>query len=151
MTTIEEKIQALSALMSQGVLTADEFAKIVQVLNGTATEGNQIEKTPEAVRYEDYIENHILPMYKSPGTCKYPELESSMIKEEEITLASGFKRQKMHVRYIETWVDATNSYGAYLRKNFAIVVDDGFVPQYAMEKLPSIGKNTAWMKMAGVK
>jgi len=146
---IEEKIAAISDLMTKGILTADEFAKIVNVLNGKSKENEpEKEKSPTELIYEKYITETISRAFKSPSSVKFPPFSESMVKEGTIKL--DFKDQNL--RYIETYIDAPNSYGAMLREDIIIVIDGEFNPlfwaQHAMNPLNPFGKKTkSWIKM----
>ena len=151
MATKEEKIKALTDLMTNGILTADEFSSFLHLLSGDAVEKVEPTKTPAEIKYEDYITNHVAYAFKSPAGIKFPKLESSMIHEDTLSIAQGFKSIKMQVRYISTYIDAPNSYGAMLRKEIGIVIDDDFNPQFTIEPIKTFGKVSGWMKMPGVR
>ena len=148
MSTKQEKITALTDLMVREILTADEFTRLVAALDGPVA-GEEVpakEKTPAELTYEDYITNTIANAFKSPASVKYPPFEASMVKEGQIELDGT--QQK--VRYIETYVDAPNSYGAMLREQIIIGIDENFQPQFWAQHLmrPFIGgKSKGWYKM----
>ena len=145
--TIEGKISAITKLMTDGVLTADEFAKIVSLLNGIAVEAPAREKTPAELTYEKYITENVAKMFKSPGSIKYPPFNPSMVKEGTIKL--DFKEQ--NVKYIETYVDAPNAYGTMLREEIIIGIDDDFHPLFWAQHVQIcalLGNSNGWIKMS---
>ena len=69
-----------------------------------------------------------------------------MVKEGTIKL--DFKEQK--VKYIETYVDAPNSYGAMLREEIIIGIDDDFNTLWWAQHVQIsalLGKSKGWIKM----
>lgn len=145
--TIEEKISAMTNLMTTGVLTAEEFAKIVAVLNGNSVEASAREKSPAELTYEKYIRENVSKMFKSPGSIKFPPFVPSMVKEGTIKL--DFKEQ--NVKYIETYVDAPNAYGTMLREEIIIGIDDEFNPLFWAQHVQIsalLGKSKGWIKMS---
>ena len=153
MSTTQEKVSALSALMANGILTLDEFSQMVKVLKDCATANGTLEKSPREKKYEDYVYNHIAYAFKSPSSVKAPPLTESMIKQGELNVLSGLKYVPVKTTYIETYIDAPNSYGTMLRKEICIVVDNDFNPQYVLENVPKMlgGKSNNWVKMAGIR
>lgn len=151
--TKEDKIAAITKLMTDGILTAEEFTKIVQVLSGEPSAPAETEKSPAEQKYEDYFRNHIAYGFKSPASIQFPPLVSSMIQEGELSILDGMKYRPMRVRFILTYVDAPNSYGTMLRQELAIIVDDEFNPQFAVQRVKGLlgGVSNNWMKMPGVK
>ena len=91
--TIEGKISAITKQMTDGILTADEFTKIVSLLNGNAVEAPAREKSPAELTYETYITEKVAKVFKSPGSVKYPPFDPSMVKEGTIKL--DFKEQRV--------------------------------------------------------
>lgn len=145
--TIEEKISAIANLMTTGILSADEFSKIVAVLSGAPTEAAVREKTPAELTYEKYITDKVAKVFKSPASIKFPPFEPSMVKEGMIKL--DFKEQK--VKYIETYIDAPNSYGAMLREEIIIGIDDDFNPKFWAQHVqisPLFGKSKGWITVS---
>jgi len=145
--TIEQKIAEISKLMTSGILTADEFTKICAVLSGGMAVEPVREKTPAEKAYEDYITNTVAKNFKSPSAVKFPSFDASMVKEGTIKL--DFKEQ--HVKYIETYVDAPNSYGAMLREEIIIGIDDEFNTLWWAQHVQIsalLGKSKGWIKMA---
>lgn len=145
--TIEEKISAITNLMTTGVLTAEEFAKIVSVLNGNAVEAPAREKSPAELTYEKYITGTVSKMFRSPGSIKFPPFDPAMVKQGTIKL--DFKEQ--YVKYIETYVDAPNAYGTMLREEIIIGIDDDFNPLFWAQHVqvsPLLGKSKGWIKMS---
>ena len=150
--TKEQKVAALSNLMVQGILTADELGRLIAALDGAAAPAAP-QKTPAQQKYEDYIANHVAYAFKSPASVKAPPLEPSMIKEGTLNILEGLKYKPMNVRYIETYVDAPNSYGTMLRQKICIIVDNDFNPQFTVQNVRGMmgGETKNWMKMPGVK
>lgn len=136
MATMEEKMVALTKLMHDGILTAEDFANVVATLNGglnattSAKEKSELEK-----RYDDVFSKHIVNVFKSPASCKWPELTPDMVKKGEIKINSKLTQ----CTYIETYIDAPNSYGAMLRKNLRLVVDDNGAITRALQELQTSG------------
>lgn len=121
MASMEEKMMALSKLLQDGILTAEEFPRVLSALNGTLTESVPVrEKSPLEIQYDEVFQNHIINMFKSPGSCKWPELDSSMIKKGPIRISS----KTAEYTYIDTYIDAPNSYGALLRKKLRLIISD---------------------------
>ena len=92
------------------------------------------EKSPLEKKYDECFEQHIINVFKSPASCKWPPLKESMIKESYIKIMEGWSLKDKRVRYIETYIDAANSYGAMLRKNILIIIDRDGKPQMVVEK-----------------
>lgn len=136
MATVEEKMRALTQLMQDGILTAEEFANVVAALNGSAglvipvKEKSELEKQYDAVFF-----NHIINAFKSPASCKWPELTPDMVKKGEIKISGSLTK----CTYIETYIDAPNSYGAMLRKKLRLVVDNSGKITRALEELQTSG------------
>ena len=149
MASKQEKITALTDLMARDILTADEFTRIIAALDGQV-QVNQVpekEKTPAELAYEDYITNHIAHAFKSPSSFQFPPFDPSMVKEGTIELDGQKKRGK----YIETYIDAPNSYGTMLREDIIIGIDNDFKPVFCAQHItrPLIGgKSTGWYRMA---
>ena len=121
MATTEEKKTAVTKLMQDGILTVDEFTRVIAALNGTPVEAVPIkEKSPLEIQYDEVFEKHIINMFKSPGSCKWPELDTSMIKKGTIKIVN----KQTECTYIDTYIDAPNSYGALLRKKLRLVMND---------------------------
>lgn len=121
MATMDEKMKALTGLMRDGILTAQEFANIVAVISGGSNVIPEIkEKSELEKQYDNVFKNHIVNAFKSPGSCKWAELTPDMVKKGEIKIAG----EATQCTYIETWIDAQNSYGAMLRKKLRLVVDE---------------------------
>lgn len=153
MATLNEKINAFTGLMNDGIITADELSKIIQVLSSGSTSDIQAEKTPMEIKYETFMKNKVAKAFRSPSAIKFPPMESSMIKEGEIKISEGFGSQTHKLRYIETYVDAPNAYGTMLRAEIALVIDDDFNFKMVLQALtnPFTGKSMGqWMKMPGV-
>lgn len=121
MATIEEKMSALTKLMQEGILTADDFANVVAALNGASgTSAPVKEKTDLEKQYDNVFSNHIVNAFKSPSSCKWPELKPEMIKKGSFKILGKLT----DCTYIETYIDAPNSYGAMLRKQLRLVIED---------------------------
>ena len=151
--TKEEKIAAVSQLMTDGILTAEEFALIVPILSGHSTAAAAPEKTPTEHTYEDYMRNHVAYAFKSPSSIQFPPLNPSMIQEGMLNVQEGLRFKPMPLRFILSYIDASNSYGAMLRHEIAIVIDDGFVPQFTLQRVKGLmgGQTNNWMRMPGVR
>ena len=136
MISMEEKISALTELMKNGILTADEFANVVAVLNG---KGEKIEvekeKSPLAKQYDEVFAKHIINAFKSPAACKWPELTSDMV----IKGAFKIDGKLVDCTYIETYIDAPNSYGAVLRQKLRLVMDENGNITRALQELKTNG------------
>ena len=121
MATIEEKVTELTKLMNNGILTADEFTKIISILNNNNIEIiEKKEKTPLEKQYDVVFSKYIITVFKSPSSCKWPELTSDMVKKGNVTI----ENKSINCTYIETYIDATNSYGAMLRKKLRLIIDE---------------------------
>lgn len=144
----EQKIAALSKLMVDGVLSADEFTRVVAALDAPVGGGAApVEKTPAERTYEDYITNVVALSFKSPSSVKFPPFDPSMVKQGIIKL----DMKDQNVRYIETYVDAPNSYGTMLREQIIIGVDDHFTPLFWAQHLTLgalLGKQKGWTTMS---
>ena len=168
MATLEEKISALTGLLGQGILTTEEFSQILKVINSNNAEAEKV-VTPIERYYNDCFKNKIVNVYKSPSTCKWPPLEPSMVREGVVSILNGMKFENRNVRYIETYIDATNSYGAYLRQKLRIVIDGEGKPVQVIKPaggdtvtvtggiLEALGKKVmkggadSWEPMVGIK
>lgn len=136
MATMEEKMGAFTKLMQEGILTADEFARVVAALNGNSVaEVPTREKSPLEKQYDEVFANHIINVFKSPASCKWPELDSNMIKKGSMKINS----KMTDCTYIETYIDAPNSYGAMLRKKLRLVMDDEGKITRALQELQTSG------------
>ena len=136
MATMEDKIGAFTKLMQEGILTADEFSRVVAALNGSSTvEATVKEKSPLEKQYDEVFANHIINAFKSPASCKWPELESSMVKKGSMKINSKLT----DCTYIETYIDAPNSYGAMLRKKLRLIMDDEGKITRALHELQTSG------------
>ncbi|MBQ7623763.1 MAG: hypothetical protein IJS65_00620 [Clostridia bacterium] len=133
MATMEEKTSAFTKLMQEGVITATEFAAIIGALNGGGSVP-QKEKTPLEQNYDEVFSKHIINAFKSPGSCKWPPLEQDMIKKGNVKILG----KDTECTYIETYIDATNSYGALLRKKLLLVLEDGKITR-ALEEAQTSG------------
>lgn len=146
MATKDEKISALSKLMTDGIITSEEFAKLVTALESNA-QTLQKEKSPAQLAYEQYIENVVSKAFKSPASIKYPPFSPEMVKHGTIKLDA----KEQTLKYIETYVDAANSYGALLREPIIIVIDDNFNCKSWAQHLSLgslFGKSKAWITMS---
>lgn len=144
----EAKIAALTKLMTDGILTADEFTRLIAALDGNVNvPQREPEKTPAQRTYENYITEKVAPFFKSPASVKFPPFDPSMVKQGVIKL--DLKDQ--NVRYIETYVDAPNSYGTMLREQIIIGIDNDFNPLFWAEHLQLgtlLGKSKSWTTMS---
>ncbi len=131
MATKEEKIAALTNLMVEGTLTAEEFSRVVSVLDGSNALQPTKEKSPLEEQYDEVFSKHIINVFKSPASCKWPELQSSMIKKGSIKVDGSTKEYT----YIETYIDAPNAYGTMLRKQLKLVMNDDGKITRALEEL----------------
>lgn len=151
---LEEKIMAVTKLMQDGILTADELARIISVLSNPNDSTNNAveEKTPLEKKYDECFEKHIINVFKSPSSCKWPRLTEEMIKEGDVSILDGWSYKNKHVRYIETYIDAPNSYGAMLRKKLRIVIDGEGTPQMVLDNVKGLlgGESENWMPLTGV-
>lgn len=144
--TKEEKVAALSQLMIQGVLTADELGRVIAALEPVITPVEP-EKTPAQKIYEAYMTKVVATAFKSPSRVEFPPFDPSMVKSGTIKL----DMKEQNIRYIETYVDAPNSYGAMLREEIIIGINDNFAPLFWAQHLqigPILGKTKGWMTMS---
>lgn len=136
MATMEEKMSALTKLMQEGILTAEEFANVVAAMNGsTSAAAPTKEKSELEKQYDSVFANHIINAFKSPASCKWPELTSDMVKKGAIKINS----KMIQCTYIDTYIDAPNSYGAMLRKKLRLVIDDNGKITRALQELQTSG------------
>lgn len=136
MVKMEEKIDALTELMKNGILTAGEFANVVSALNGKGEVKSSVkEKSPLEKQYDEVFQKHIINAFKSPSACKWPELTSEMV------IKGSFKidGKMTECTYIETYIDAPNSYGAVLRQKLRLVVDENGKITRALQELKTNG------------
>lgn len=151
MVSLDEKIIAVTKLMQDGILTADELTKIIQVLSGKEEE--EATMTPLEQKYDDFMRNKVSVGFKSPSSIKFPRLQSSMIKEGELKISKGLGSKTQYLRYIEVPVDAPNAYGTMLRENLALVLDENsdFIMVLQELKSPFTGGSLGqWIVMPGV-
>lgn len=144
--TKEEKVAALSQLMVQGILTADELGRVIAALE-PASAPVEPEKTPAQKIYEAYMTKVVATAFKSPSQVKFPPFDPSMVKSRTIKL----DMKEQNLRYIETYVDAPNSYGAMLREDIIIGINDNFAPLFWAQHLqisPILGKTKGWITMS---
>ena len=147
MATKQEKIAALTELMISGILSSDEFTRIVSVLDGSKALEPDREESPAEKTYRVFIQEKVAPVFKSPSSVKYPPFSPDMVKEGYLDIDGSQQKR----RYIETYIDAPNSYGTMLREQIVIVIDDDFVPQFWGQHLirPFIGgKTKSWHRMS---
>lgn len=136
MATMKEKVDALTKLMQDGILTADEFASVVAALNGQSGDTAPAkEKTELEKQYDDVFANHIVNAFKSPASCKWAELTPDMVKKGEIKIDSVIT----DCTYIDTYVDAPNSYGTMLRQKIRLVINDDGKITRALQELQTSG------------
>ena len=138
MATQEEKILALTNLMQEGIFNADEYSRLVTALSGTPVTSSVEpvkEKSPLELQYDQVFSQRIVNAFKSPASCKWPELTSDMIRKGSIKINS----RETFCTYIETYIDAPNSYGTMLRKRLRLVMsDDGRIVR-ALQELQTTG------------
>jgi len=133
---MDVKMRALTKLMQEGILTPEEFASIVALLSGGNNSVAPVkEKTELEKQYDDIFSKHIVNVFKSPASCKWAELVPEMIKQGTIKINSS----EVRCTYIETWIDAPNSYGATLRKKLRLVIDDNGTITRALQELQTSG------------
>lgn len=136
MATMEEKMNAMTKLMQEGILTAEEFANVVAALTGSPTANAPAkEKSPLEKEYDKVFADHIINAFKSPASCKWPDLSTEMIKKGEFKI----NNKLTNCTYIETYIDAPNSYGAMLRKKLRLIVNDNGVITRALQELQTSG------------
>ncbi len=152
MSNLNEKIVAITELMQKGILTADELSSIIKVLNNNSTDENTTPQSPMVQKYESFMKSTVANAFKSPSTVKFPPLDASMIKEGKVTISEGIGSKTYNLRYIETYVDAQNSFGATVRSKIALVIDDNFNFTMVLQGLnnPWTGKFMQWMKIPGI-
>lgn len=145
--TKEEKAAALSQLMVQGILTADELGRVIAALEPTNTTPVEPEKTPAQKIYDAYMTKVVAAAFKSPSQVKFPPFDPSMVKSGTIKL----DMKEQNLRYIETYVDAPNSYGTMLREEIIIGINDNFAPLFWAQHVqlsPILGKTKGWITMS---
>ena len=136
MVTMEQKMKELTKLMKDGILSSDEFASVVAALNeNDDTNSKSKKKSPLEKQYDEVFEKHIIDVFKSPASCKWPELDSNMVKKGTIKINS----KMTECTYIDTYIDAPNSYGAMLRKKLRLVMDDDGNITRALQELQTSG------------
>ncbi len=136
MATMEEKMAALSKLLQDGILTAGEFANVVAAINGSGDAPVPVkEKSPLELQYDEVFSKHIINVFKSPASCKWPELTPEMVVKGTIK----FDGKENECTYIDTCIDAPNSYGALLRKKIKLVVDENGKITRALQELKTSG------------
>ena len=100
MATMAEKMSALTKLMQDGILSAEEFANVVAALNGAGAPAPIKEKSPLELQYDEVFSKHIINVFKSPASCKWPELTSEMIVKGTVK----FDSKENECTYIETYI-----------------------------------------------
>lgn len=136
MVTMSEKMNALTNLMQQGILTTEEFANVVSALNGSGVPAvAPKEKSPLEIQYDEVFSNHIINAFKSPASCKWPELTTDMIVKGTLK----FDAKENQCTYVDTYIDAPNSYGAMLRQKIRLVVDENGKITRALQELKTSG------------
>lgn len=145
---LDIKINALTGLMTQGIISSDELVRLIQAisLTGTGNVGSSDKQvlTPAEYRYNKFIEEKLRNRYKSPSSVKYPPFNSSMVKQGKISLDG----REQIVKYIETYIDAANSYGAMLREETIIIIDAEFNLLHAAQHVnlgTLLGKTSGWV------
>lgn len=136
MAALEEKMAALTKLMKDGIISEVEFANIISALNGSTNSSLPIkEKSPLELQYDEVFSKHIINVFKSPASCKWPELTEEMIIKGSFKILGTMT----DCTYIETYIDAPNSYGAMLRKKIRLVIDDNGKITRALEETQASG------------
>ena len=136
MATMEEKMAALSKLLQDGILTAGEFANVVAAINGSGDAPVPVkEKSPLELQYDEVFSKHIINVFKSPASCKWPELTPEMVVKGTIK----FDGKENECTYIDTYIDAPNSYGALLRQKIKLVMDENGKITRALQELKTSG------------
>lgn len=136
MATVEEKMRALTKLMQEGILTAEEFANVVAAMNDNTSAAVPVkEKSELEKQYDAVFSKHIVNVFKSPASCKWPDLTPDMVKKGEFKIIGVLTA----CTYIETYIDAPNSYGAMLRKKLRLIVDDSGKITRALEETQTSG------------
>ncbi len=136
MATMEEKMGALTRLMQDGILSAGEFARVVAALNGAEAAAVPAKvKSPLELQYDEVFSKHIINAFKSPASCKWPELTPEMVVRGTIK----FDGRENQCTYIDTYIDAPKSYGALLRQKIKLVVDENGKITRALQELKTSG------------
>ena len=136
MASMAEKITAISNLMQQGILTPEEFTNIIAALNGSGTTAPPArQKSPLELQYDYVFKNYIVNAFKSPASCRWPELTPEMIMRGVI----NFDGKENECTYINTYIDAANSYGTPLRQEIRLVIDENGKITRALQELKTNG------------
>jgi len=75
-------------------------------------------KTNISENYYEFIKNKIISKFKSPVSAVFPKYEESMLN---IT-----KKKSNNYAEILTYIDSQNSYGAMIRTQVKITLDENF-------------------------
>ena len=65
----------------------------------------------------------------------YIKLTRNFLVDFSKAFFMDFYNEKISNEFISTYIDAPNSYGAMLRKEIGIVIDDDFNPQFTIEPI----------------
>jgi hypothetical protein len=143
--TKEEKISAMTNLLTHGILTADECACIVAMLDGRMVFRPARGKSRSAIAYENYMVSTVSTAFQNPLSVHFPPLEIHMVKQGTIRLDG----KPVTCRYIETFVDAPNSRGVVFREPILLGVDNELqILWWAQRERPSTlsGKTGGWVR-----
>lgn len=109
--------------------------------------GGAAEEKPEMTIMEKRYEKAfslIVKFYKTPGACKWPRYNDSMLKSGPVRVdgedANGNRKLAVEISpqnltFIETFIDAQNSYGALLREDLLIVLNENGIPVRVLTKV----------------
>ena len=152
MANFNEKIAAITALMENGVLDAQEQQEIVRLLTDKHRVG-AVSKSPFERKYEGFMKNNVAIALKNPFSAKFPPLQRSMIKQGDLSvcLEEGNVIREFH--YIETYIESMNSYGNIIRENIVIILDEKLNFTMVLQELKHSLMQTGlrqWIPMAGV-
>ncbi len=126
MSSIDDKIFAMTKLQKQGIISKDELKKIIIFLEVNSVQSFTI--TDEmAKKYENFMKNQLIPAFSSNRNVLFPPLNNDILHEEimEIKSVKGGCVRK-YQRYIETYIDEQCSYQGYCGRHFAIIIDENF-------------------------
>lgn len=152
MVHLDEKINAVTALMENGILSADELRRVVQALkdsNAAALEA----KSPLERKYEGFMRNNVAITFRNPLSVNFPPLQRSMVKQGELSVCLDEGVVVREFRYIETYVEALNSYGDVIKERIAIAIDEKMNFTMVLQELKHSLIQTGlrqWIPMPGV-
>lgn len=142
---LDVKISALTDLMQKGIITPEELVRLIQALNGnTNNSGDQGPlMSPAEFAYSKYIDERVRKHFKSPSSVQYPPFDGDMVKQGTLTIDGKI----VNTKYIETYIDAPNSYGTMLRAEIVILFDNDFNMLHWAEHVylgALLGKSKDW-------